>query len=155
MPFPSVVKFINWITGAPIAFEDAIAASFGGVPGSSIYITRAIDFNAIGDTTFPVVFPNANTRYCVEVIIISGASRSLTTAEYGLFSAAAGAGTAIRPAATPITVNTASENTVNNMQIDAGPTDTSYTFANLYFRVTKPQGVAATASVSLLLIPVS
>ncbi len=124
-----------------------------------IYITtRAIDFNSANtDTAIPITLPAGITRYRVGACIINGASASLTTATCGMFSAAAGGGTALVASATAITVNTASENTATNLQslTIVGLATTSVTHATLYFRVQTPQGSAATGNVTLLIQPMS
>lgn len=155
MPYPSVVKFVNWITGQPIALEDAIASSFGGIPNNISLIARSVDFNAIGDTLFSIIFPGIFSRFLLNSVKISHASGSLSTATFGVFSAVAGGGTALIAGGTAITVTTSAENTANNAQTVLGPTNTSYNFTSVYFRVTNPQGAAVTGDVEISITPVS
>lgn len=155
MPFPSVVKFINWITGFPIALEDAIAASFGGYPGQVIIISRTVNFNALGDSSFSVTLPDVYTRYFLNSVRITGASASISTAQFGVFSAISGGGTALIASGTAISVTSAAENTANNAQITNGPTDRTFNFTTLYFRVTQVQGGVSAANVQLVLSPAS
>ena len=135
-----------------------IAATFNDPGGRIRYfkvVARTVNFNSVADTTIPIVLPTSETRYRVTDVTISGASGTLTTATFGLFTAAAGGGVALIAGATAITVNTASANTNNNMQVvqPANPNTQSFNVANLFFRVTNPQGVAATADVSITIEP--
>lgn len=155
MPYPSVIKFINWITGLPIALEDAMAASFGGFPNRVMVISRTIDFNTVGDTIIPISLPDVYARYFLDSIRINGASGIISTATFGLFSAASGGGTALISSGTAITITTNAENTANNAQINNGPTDRTFNFSTLFFRITNPQGTAKTANVQIVLAPAS
>lgn len=120
----------------------------------------AVNFNsANSDTQLAIKLPTGYTRYRINQIIISGASATITTATWGLFTAAAGGGTAISAAGQPITVSSASESTVNNMMVVAPASITqnlqSFNNTTLFFRVGTAQGSAATATVTIIYSPVS
>jgi len=118
----------------------------------------SVNFNSANtDNAIAITLPTGFTRYRLSGVAISGASASLTTADFGVFTSTGGGGTAIIAAATAITVSTASEGTTNNMQIvtPAAANTQSFTAATIYFRVGTPQGSAATASVSLYIQAVS
>ena len=63
--------------------------------GSISFTALAVNFNSVADTQIPIILPNDYTRYKVNEIRLSGASHSLTTAQVGLFTAAAAGGAAI------------------------------------------------------------
>lgn len=116
-----------------------------------------VDFNSGNtDNAVTIILPTGFTRYRVFAVCISGASASLTTATWGLFTSTGGGGTTLLTGQAT-TVSTASENTNNNMQ-RTGPATAntqSYTATPLYFRVQTAQGSAATAKVIIEIIPVS
>lgn len=118
----------------------------------------SVNFNSANtDNAIPIILPTGFTRYRVFAVIISGASASISTATFGVFTSTGGGGTAVIPAATAITVTTASENTNNNMQ-RTGPATAntqSYDATTLQFRVGTAQGSAATGKVIVEYVPVS
>ena len=118
-----------------------------------------MNFNSANtDTQIPVILPAGYTRYLVSTIRISGASASLTTATFGVFTATGGGGTTILTT-TSCTVSTASDGTANNLQsVASGVSTVSFTlsgFPNLYFRVVAAEGSAATANVEIQIVPLS
>lgn len=126
-----------------------------GVIGVTI---TGVDFNSANtDTPVTIVLPSGFTRYRFQSIVLHGASASLTTATCGVFTDAAGAGTAIVASGTVISVSTASESTANNMQAFtvAGVSTTSWTDTAIFFRVQNPQGSAATGSVTFYYQPLA
>lgn len=144
---------------APAQFSGGIVNAPNGV----LYSRVTVDFNAGNtDTTIPIVLPPGFTRWKglnsnAGGIVISGASGSLSTATFGVFTATGGGGTAIVAAATAITVTTASEGTANNTQsINAANSGTiSYTVTSIFFRVGTAQGAPATGTVTFFYQPVS
>ena len=127
-------------------------------PSFVSFVAAAVNFNAANtDTSIPITLPPGFTRYRVTSIYISGASASLSTATFGVFTAAAGGGTAVVTGGSAITVTTASENTNNNAQAATlnNATTESYTAATLFFRVGTAQGSAATGNVTLMISPLS
>jgi hypothetical protein len=115
------------------------------------FVALGVDFNVPNnDTQIPLTFPPGRTRYKINLLVISGASGTLTTATCGLFTAAGGGGTAIIAGGTAITVTTAADATANNMQQISGSTIISATATPLFFRVGTAEGVPATANVELL-----
>lgn len=162
----------NWVclwykraSGKPIAvaFSDVTGSVSVAQMGSTSYSVPALGFFASSvnfnsgntDTAIAITLPTGFTRYIVQAVRISGASASITTATFGLFTSTGGGGTAIITGGS-ITVSTASENTNNNAQ-SSGATNAntqSYAVAStatLYFRVQTPQGSAATANVEILI----
>lgn len=119
-----------------------------------IVATSGVDFNSVADTAITVpTLPTGYTRFSVRTIVIDGASGTLTTATAGLFTATGGGGTAFA-SSQAITVATASEGTNTNMQFMTinNINSQSYLLSSvptIYFRVTNPQGSAATGSVTV------
>ena len=118
----------------------------------------AVNFNSGNtDTSIAIPIPTGFTRYRVQACVLSGASASISTATFGLFTLAAGGGTAIIAGGTAITVTASAEATNNNMQVTV-PTNSntqSFNVTPLFFRVGTAQGSAATANVTLLIEPMS
>lgn len=124
-------------------------------PGIIVLTATGVNFNSVADTAFTITLPSGFTRFALNAVFIGHASTSISTATVGLFTAAAGGGTAIVTSASAVTVTTASESTNNNAQQLTlnNATTVSYNNATLYFRVTGAQGSAATADVTLYLRP--
>lgn len=126
--------------------------------GGGLYAVSAIgvNFNAVGDTAIPFNLPPGHTRIFPFRVNIDHASASITTATYGVFSNTGGGGLAIVPGGTAITVSTAADATTNNAYTNNTVGNASFigtslsTPKTLYFRVTNPQGSAATADVQLM-----
>jgi hypothetical protein len=85
---------------------------------------------------------------------IAGASDSLSTSTFGVFTEASAGGVAIVTSGSANTITTASDATNNNMM--TATTNNANTLstdvagaANVYFRVQNPQGSAATANVTI------
>lgn len=121
------------------------------------YQALGVNFNAANsDTAFTLNLPSGITRYFVNIIRITHASGTLTTATFGVFTAVGGGGTTILTGQA-ITVSTGAENTANNGQtVNPATVNTqTYNAAQLFFRVQTAQGVAATADVNIeiILIP--
>lgn len=119
------------------------------------YKITGINFNSANtDNSFTLTAPAGTySRYQILRVYISHCSASITTATFGVFSAAAGGGTAIVASGTAGTVSTASENTANNTQsalvaVGASNTSTSINFTPIFFRVQTPQGSAVTCDVT-------
>ncbi len=123
--------------------------------GSISFTALAVNFNSVADTQIPIILPNGYTRYKVNEIRLSGASHSLTTAQVGLFTAAAAGGAAIVAGGTAVTVSAIADATANNAQtiVPAAAATISYTATPLFFRVTTAEGAAATAAVEISITP--
>ncbi len=134
--------------------------------GKAIFSTAMpnfIEFHATGinfnsgntDTTIAITLPTGYTRYVIQSVRVYGASQTLTTATFGVFTSTGGGGTAIVASGTACTVSTATDGTSGNLQ---GPTiAAAFSFSvagfpNLYFRVQNAQGAAATGNVLIALI---
>ena len=125
-------------------------------PGVLFIRAIGVNFNSIADTALSITLPKGFTRYLISSVRITNASASLTTAKFGVFPTTGGGGTAIVASGTAITVSTASDATVNNMQQTSSINGAamSYLVANtptIYFRVTTVQGSAATADIDLFI----
>lgn len=98
-----------------------------------------VNFGVAGDNSITVPLPAGYTRIGVLQIVISGASGNISAATFGVFTATGGGGAAILPAGTAITVTTAADNTVNNMQLTNATGVFTQSFLpvsnTLYFRV--------------------
>ena len=127
--------------------------------GNIELIASAVNFNSANtDTAFAITLPTGYTRFIVQAVRISGASASLSSSTFGVFSGAGGTGTAIVASGTACTITSSSDNTANNAQnatIAAGPSQsmTVAGFPSIYFRNQTAQGSAATANVSIMIIP--
>ena len=140
------VRATNFMIGA--------SAATGSQSMHQSYTVSGINFNSANtDTAFTLVPPAGYTRYRFNSVVVSGASASLTTATFAVFTDAAGAGTAMIPSATACTVSTASEGTNNNSQLVNGTNAAtiSYNDTAIFFRVQTPQGSAATATATLFI----
>ncbi len=113
-----------------------------------------VDFNAVADYTLTI--PSWVTRYGIQFfrIINTGTTASLTTAQYGVFTATGGGGTAIIASGSSLAAITSNAaNTAANF-LQPGLTVSAYWTTNpLYFRVTTAQGAAASGTVYLCIIP--
>jgi hypothetical protein len=139
MPFPN----------APLA-----GATGGGNPSVSVAQAQAllglgyiaisvpVNFNAVGDTPIDIPLPQGFSTYAVDNVFIANASAPLNAAKFGLFTQAGGAGSAIVPGGTAVTVSSAAPDTANNtQQIALGPgLSESFNVSRLYFRVTTAAG---------------
>lgn len=117
-----------------------------------------VNFNS-ANTDFPVTIalPLGYTRYRVTAVWVSGASASISSATFGLYTAAAAGGTGLIVGAAP-TLTASSENTNNNLFVTGAVTNSAtqdWTLSTLYIRVGTAQGSAATATVSIQVLPLS
>lgn len=136
-----------------------LAGLFGKPGFVGQFVATGVNFNsANSDNEIALSLPSGFTRFVVNQIRISGASQTLTTATCSVWTAAGGTGTAIVASGTAITVSTASEGTANNTQnLTVATSTSSFRLADvpsLYFRVQTAQGAAATANVTVVIIPV-
>jgi hypothetical protein len=122
-------------------------------------VATAVNFNSANtDTELTITLPTGFTRFIVNRLYIFGASGTLSTSTVGLFTNTGGAGTTIQ-ANTANTITTASDGTTNNIMNTAIAFVGSFVSASLpvpnklYFRVGTAQGVAATANVILIYVP--
>lgn len=124
-----------------------------------IFALSGVNFNSANtDHAIPISVPTGFTRYLVISCRINGASGALNSSTFGLFTATGGGGFAAVASGTAGTITTASENTLNNAAslTVVNSANQSYQVATtpiLYFRVQTPQGSAATASVTIQIVP--
>ncbi len=141
---------------APATITTAQAQANLGI-GVIEIMTTGVNFNSANtDTAITIALPTGFTRYVIQGIRISHASATLTTATAGVFSSTGGGGTTIASNAA-VTISTASENLVNNLQtlaLFSSNSTTSYNFGTLQFRVGTAQGSAATADVEIMVFPI-
>ncbi len=117
----------------------------------------AVNFNS-GNTDNPITItlPTGYTRWRYNFSVINHPSTTMSTATFGLFTAAAGGGTELLSATTTVAITSTSENTNGNTQSPAGFTNAStqsFNAGTIYFRIINAQGGAATADVIVVLIP--
>jgi hypothetical protein len=147
-----------WSTSAGL-FVRVAGQTYNVVNPSIISITAyGVNFNTANtDNPISIVLPPGYSRYRISSIEISGASGSLSSSTFGVFTAVSAGGTAIVTSGTAGTITTGSENTNNNTQSPTiNNTGTqSYTLGTLYFRVQNAQGVAAAANVTFHIYPLS
>lgn len=137
-----------------VQMRNVVAANYGRV-GEPVYTAAyatGVNFNSVADTALTVKLPPGYTKYRIQALMLYSASASVTTAQFALYTAAAAGGTAVVSPTTCL-INTASANTNQglhavNPSIQATMDDTT-----LFFRITTPQGSAATASVALQIQP--
>lgn len=157
---PSGSEPIPAVQGGATVSLTAKQIADSGYCGIVYQTIKGVNFNAANtDNAIPIVLPAGFTRFVVSQLEISHASGALTTATAGLFTAAAAGGAPIA-ANQAVTVSTASENTANNaqsMSVTAGAQSylpSGFSTPNtVYFRIGTPQGVAATADVTLQIKP--
>lgn len=144
-------------TGGAANAADLTRAQVNNMLGSGVILAgyaNAVDFNAVADTVIALTLPTTNYRLFLCSITNQGTTASLTTAQFGLFSAAAGGGTAVIASGTamsPLTSNAA--NTATSYMQTAPSISAWYNFTTLYFRVTQAQGAAASGSVYIFVQP--
>lgn len=143
----------SWTTDGVI--QDS-GVTIGNTYGELRSDVLGINFNATNqDTPIPINLPAGFTRWHILRVAISGASGTLTTATCGVFTQAGASGVAIVTSGSSITVNTNLADTNNNAQFLATNNANTlvYSDTTIYFRVQNPQGMAATANVSVFYEP--
>jgi hypothetical protein len=163
----STGQFVQVSAGLP-AWATTLGYANGGTNATSLAGAQAnfeqseirvqatgVNFNSVADTAIAFTMPAGYTRLYLALATISNASHTLTTATFGVFTAASGGGVPIIASGTAITVSATTDATNNNMQQTGGGTTESFVAASLatpntlYFRVTNAEGTAATGDVSL------
>lgn len=151
-------------TGLPAASVTGILGTTHGGSGVAApptfytILIPNVNLNSVADTAFTVVLPAGYSNFRIQNITVwnKGTTASLTTAQVGIFTLAAGGGTAIM-AATGLTSITATGNNTN--AAIANPASTLASAAlnttSLFFRVTTAQGAAATADIIIPIVPIS
>ena len=130
-----------------------------GCPTSLTFCISGVNFNSANtDNAIALALPTGYTRFTFSALRIWGASGTLTTSTFGLFTATGAGGSALVAGSTACTVSTAAEGTTANSQQPTSAIGAAQTFRlvdvpSLYFRVQNAQGSAATANVAALIIP--
>lgn len=140
--FQNAVETIKYPNGQFVVYGNPIMIG-GSVTG--------VNFNS-ATTDNSITISSPTPRYFINTVRISQCSGTITTATFGLFSAAAGGGVAIT-ATTTGTVSTAADNTLNNGQSVGAQTATNFTLGTLVFRVIGAEGSAATCNVDVGIVP--
>lgn len=131
----------------------SVGNPIGGGQASVKYTYRGVNFNAATtDSIINMPLPTGAKNYVIDSIYITNASHTLVTATLGVFSAAGGTGTTLA-ADQAITVTNGTANTALNTQaLTLSPAATiAFSYTTLYIRVGTPEGVAATADVTIVL----
>jgi hypothetical protein len=141
----------KWVT-------DGVIADAGGMPAAQRVLAslRGANFNTTNDQ--PIAIPLNFTAFQLNSIIITNASISLTAAVGGFYPLAAKAGTPIVAASQAYSALTGI-NSLMTATLAAFGSGTRFSSANLgsiggllavWFSLTTPQGVAATADIYLI-----
>jgi hypothetical protein len=135
---------------------DGVAGDAGvAVPNLSGMLSAVItnvNFNSANtDNPISINLPPGFLRYRIHDILISGASASCAAATVGVFTQAAGLGTAIVSGGTGVTVSSTVPDAPNTMQslTIVNQNIIAFVDATIYFRVQNAQGTAATANVTV------
>lgn len=116
----------------------------------------SVNANAVADTAITIKCPTTNYRISSFIIQNTGTTASLTTAQFGVFTATGGGGTAISAAGQVLSGLTSNAIGASSATVNLTPaTTTNAVFNNttLYFRITQAQGAAATVNVYVILTP--
>lgn len=139
------------IIALPSASPNAI------VPAFVRYALTGINFNsATTDNPIAITLPPGMARWRIQYVHITNASASISTATLGVFTGAGGTGQTIA-ADQAITVTQSAANTNANMQnlaLTNGATE-AYSVTQIFIRVGTPQGSAATADVTITIVPLT
>jgi hypothetical protein len=133
-------------TGAGVL---AVASGGSGVSPKALHYTLAalgVNCNTVADTLIAVTLPAGLTRYRVARITVLNCSIPLSAAQAGVYTSAAAGGAVIAAPQTLAALTSNAPNAAGNafdLTLNLPPA-TFFTSANLYFRVTTPQGAAAT-----------
>jgi hypothetical protein len=110
-----------------------------------------VDFNAVADTAITINLPYGWWRLSVVGFTNTGTTASLTTAQYGLFTAAGGAGTALVSSGTALSGLTSNTINTNGSYGQTAASVSAYlNLTTVYFRVTQAQGAAASGNVYII-----
>jgi hypothetical protein len=132
----------------------AVSSGGTGVAPKSVHYALAaigVNCNVVADTAVTIPLPAGITRYRVARITCLNPSISLTTAQAAVYTSAGAGGAVIVTPQALAGLTTSAPNAAGNA-IDltlALAAATFFTAATLYFRITTPQGAAATCDVIL------
>lgn len=151
-----IIGPLTYANGGTNATSLAVAQANFEMP-KVIALATSVNFNSVADTALAFTVPSGYSRVSLDYITISNASHTLTTAQFGVRTATADGGAAFIADATGITVSSTSDQNANNTQATAGLATISAVAASLatpntiYFRITNPEGTAATGDVTAVL----
>jgi hypothetical protein len=160
-PFGTVIPPASSYATSFVLGYDTIAQQYIKIPVSALAINEFagvannVNFNAIADTQIPIVSPTPNYRIAGFLIQNTGTTASLTVAQFGIFTAAAGGGTALVASGTAMsgmTSNAINTNT-NAVSFNSTQAATAVNYTSVFFRITTPQGAAASGNVYVWIQP--
>lgn len=115
------------------------------------------NFNTTADQAISITLPPGFTKWRLSNVFISSASVSLTTAVGGFYTGASKSGTTlIANTQTYTTLTGAAVNSTGTWMTATNitaVTNTLFNHATIFFALTTPQGVAATADIYIAVIP--
>lgn len=117
------------------------------------FTLTAVNFNsANSDNAVTIPLPAGVSRWRMDSVIITNASASVSTATAGVFTGAGATGQTIA-ATQALTVTATAADTNNNTQALTltNATTMAYNDTSIFFRITTPQGSAATADVTFVI----
>lgn len=131
-----------------------------GVPGALFNV--AVDFNT-ANTDYPITvnLPAGFTRFLILGcrVVNTGTAASINTATAGLFTSAAGGGTALVASGTALSGLTSNAAGTSGSKADltltAAASNAYHTDTTMFFRVQTAQGAAASGFVQLQVLPLS
>lgn len=125
----------------------------GPAPGFVYLPVKGVNLNSTGDTQVTVLSPPGITTFLVNsVVILNGSIATITTAKFGLYTAASQGGTTIiTQTALALTSNTPGA-AGGAQSIGATNANTAfYTSSSLFLNIGTSQGAAATADFLIIL----
>lgn len=142
-------------TGSAANASDLTAAQMQVALGYPNIIggVATVDADAVADTAITIVSPTTNYRINTIVIQNVGATASLTTAQFGVFSTTGGGGTVIVASGTALSGLVSATVGVVGSAIAVGPNALAAAFATIQFRITQAQGAAASIKVYVYIQP--
>lgn len=151
---------VSGLTGLGTGVATALASTMLANPVGVVTIHKSnVDLNTLGDNAIAMpALPTGFTKWQVWQLINtnSGSVASLTTAQYGLFTAASGGGVALVASGTALsglTSNTTNTTGTMNVQTTNQTIYIDSTITNIYYRVTQVQSAGAAVNVTLMLRP--
>lgn len=144
---PHLLKMYDGTNWVPILTTFDPTTHSCSIWNNILGFAKTVDLNTVGDTHIFLSLPTTNWLFEGVWVVNKGTTASLTNAQFGLFSAAAGGGTALVAGGTALSSITSDTiNTATNAFVSVSNT-VAYNFTSVYFRVTTQQGAAATADV--------
>lgn len=150
----NVIVSAAWALRTDTGRRNIVGAS--NIGGICLVGAQAINANAVGDTSISILCPTPRYRISAINIRNTGTTASLTTAQWGLFTAAGGGGTALSAAGQSLAALTTNALNTNGNNLRAAPATSptaTWDVSTLFFRITTAQGAAATINVEIEVTP--